>query len=593
MGNISDCIKAAIRGEDTPQQQQQLRGFPATWNRYPPQWIPPSPIILSSDTLPHPPQTGLQSQGPAPPLALVSPGSHYHGAVAGSPLSGTGPSHYHGAVSTSAGSATSTGPGLNSKTSAAGGDPHGNIAGPNLIMQPPHEDIDFSADSLNSGRLHEASTIGGGGDLHYNTRPSSGAWHRSSHGSPASPPAFLQSTKPQVPESTFTEPHEDRHVFSAEIHVDLPRPAWLDYSTDKPKVVRKLFSEHDSSHKEQPSAPTDSDSTPHSSAVDINRANVHQLHVVGLTREQAEAVVDYRVRRNRFQSVGELRNVPGIDEETWFKVKFRVTIVPAVTCNSKTHVLNGCNHRGIKGNSPKLASSERDRGYAQRSLDLEEITNKADSNETRISLDLNFSNYHELCAAGLSLPQAHALVNYRTQHGPFTSKEDIKLVPGITDEVYQHVRSKLTLVPTRGHTSSPRRRQPRGKNSKSFLAADSSPLHKLWLSPTIVGVDRAQSPPELPQASTGAVSSTTVTSPHNIQNGSHPRFTSGYASSPKIPGGFGSPKVRGSPSYSGGKFNRGTLRMASWNLQCFNKRKSDNPGVLEVICSLILQHGYV
>lgn len=42
------------------------------------------------------------------------------------------------------------------------------------------------------------------------------------------------------------------------------------------------------------------------------------------------------------------------------------------------------------------------------------------------------------------------------------------------------------------------------------------------------------------------------------------------------------------------KYKRRTvIRIGSWNLLSFTKQKAKNPGVREVICMTILQHGYV
>ena len=48
-----------------------------------------------------------------------------------------------------------------------------------------------------------------------------------------------------------------------------------------------------------------------------------------------------------------------------------------------------------------------------------------------------------------------------------------------------------------------------------------------------------------------------------------------------------SPIAKVSPRGLAGK----VIRIASWNLQCFDMKKTNNDGVLEVVCSVILQKG--
>lgn len=326
------------------------------------------------------------------------------------------------------------------------------------------------------------------------------------------------------------------------------------------------------------SAPSqDIDNSNHSSAVDVNYANVHQLCVIGLTRTQAEAVVTHRVNTHRhFQSKEELRLILGIDEEKWLRIKARITLIPAglgITENAYCSAREG-----------GLRHTEHSEGAEKR----------------RISVNINLCNYYELCVVGLSKSQASAVVDYRVRNGYYTSTEQIKAVPGISDQTYHFVRSKLTLVPGQQskHLSSSRKQ--RLKNNS--LALNSSPLHRVWHSPSTIlpafTVSDYQSDVRSPHTQNSLAAVDSSTSPRVIasqrRNGSLAGASPLSVNSPIHPVVFVSPNVTNkcSPRVSGGRTSKGTVRITSWNLQCFNEKKTETPGVLEVVCSVILQHGY-
>lgn len=315
---------------------------------------------------------------------------------------------------------------------------------------------------------------------------------------------------------------------------------------EKPKAVRKLFPPVETSdHLISSKTTSDNDdalvitedctslpsvatllSSSHGT-VDVNFANVHQLRVIGLTDKQAEAVVEGRARKGHFQSKEAVKQVGEIDDVTWPRVQPRITLVPAG--------LGATRNGGIKGSRAEVVR------------DQDAISGASPGG---VSVDLNRCNYQELCVVGLNKSQAQAVVDHRYRNGPFSSTEDIKLLPCISEEAYRLIRHKLTLVPGKaspaqrlgGPSSSKKRRVRNGS-----LAVNSSPLHSIWNSPSTIlpafAVDEGE----------GA-----------------------------------SAEARCSPRGSGGK---SSVRIASWNLQCFNEKKVENAGVLEVVCSTILQHG--
>lgn len=62
-------------------------------------------------------------------------------------------------------------------------------------------------------------------------------------------------------------------------------------------------------------------------AVDINTATAAQLEALpGIGASKAQAIVDYRTKNGPFKSTDDLKNVPGIKEGTYAKIKGEVSV---------------------------------------------------------------------------------------------------------------------------------------------------------------------------------------------------------------------------------------------------------------------------
>ena len=298
----------------------------------------------------------------------------------------------------------------------------------------------------------------------------------------------------------------------------------------------------------------------HSSTVDVNFANVHQLCVVGLTMTQAAAVVHHRVsQRRHYQSKEELKQVSGVDEETWSRVWDRITLVPAGL--------------GMTGQS----HSDCEEGQG----DSEDVS--AEKNIGRSTVDINLCNYHQLCIVGLSKSQALAVVEYRFKKGYFTSTKQVEMVPGISEEDFLRVQSRLTLVPGQmppqrsKQSSSSKKKRTINVSATSYL----SPQHVKSPPPAMVDSSVLLTPPPTPVKKETSSSFSPRSGDANLTLHLHPVVSN-------TPTGKA---ARVSPRGSGSKAGKEIVRIASWNLQCFNEKKTDNEGVLEVVCSVILQHG--
>src|SRR4051812_30618342 len=71
-------------------------------------------------------------------------------------------------------------------------------------------------------------------------------------------------------------------------------------------------------------------------AVNINTATREQLDALpGIGPVKSQAIIDYRNKNGRFKSIEELKNVPGIGDATFAKIKDDVSLTGTTTMPAK------------------------------------------------------------------------------------------------------------------------------------------------------------------------------------------------------------------------------------------------------------------
>jgi competence protein ComEA len=62
------------------------------------------------------------------------------------------------------------------------------------------------------------------------------------------------------------------------------------------------------------------------------------------------------------------------------------------------------------------------------------------------AIDVNTATHAELVALpGIGPAKAQAIVDYRSQHGPFKSVDEVRKVKGIGDKLFQQIKPELTI----------------------------------------------------------------------------------------------------------------------------------------------------
>ena len=87
-----------------------------------------------------------------------------------------------------------------------------------------------------------------------------------------------------------------------------------------------LISTHTSFYIPPKSSPSSACVETEITKVNINTADKPALRSIGLSESRAQAVIDYRTSNGPFQAIEDIRNVSGIAEVTFGKIKNKITI---------------------------------------------------------------------------------------------------------------------------------------------------------------------------------------------------------------------------------------------------------------------------
>lgn len=87
-----------------------------------------------------------------------------------------------------------------------------------------------------------------------------------------------------------------------------------------------LISTHTSFYIPPKSSPSSACVETEITKVNINTADKPALRSIGLSESRAQAVIDYRTSNGPFQAIEDIRNVSGIAEVTFRKIKNKITI---------------------------------------------------------------------------------------------------------------------------------------------------------------------------------------------------------------------------------------------------------------------------
>lgn len=144
--------------------------------------------------------------------------------------------------------------------------------------------------------------------------------------------------------------------------------------------------------------------------ININTANLEELdHITGVGPAIAQRIIDYRNQNGQFQKIEDIKNVSGIGDVTFEKMKDEITVGDVVAPSPTP-----------PPPPPQAPETEK--------------------------ININTASYEELLEiTGVGEVIAQRIIDYRTQNGPFQTIEEIKDVKGIGDATFEKMKAEITV----------------------------------------------------------------------------------------------------------------------------------------------------
>ena len=148
--------------------------------------------------------------------------------------------------------------------------------------------------------------------------------------------------------------------------------------------------------------------------ININKADIENLlQLPGIGPVKAKAILDYREKIGKFNSLIEVTNVKGIGKATLVKLLPYLEMI-----GDSVEVKSFLSSEGAKA-----------------------ITKK---------ININSASLYELTLLpGIGEKKAQAIIKYREEMGNFKRKDEIKNVKGIGDSIYKKIKSKIEVKENR------------------------------------------------------------------------------------------------------------------------------------------------
>ncbi|KAK1173448.1 endonuclease/exonuclease/phosphatase family domain-containing protein 1-like isoform X1 [Acipenser oxyrinchus oxyrinchus] len=245
--------------------------------------------------------------------------------------------------------------------------------------------------------------------------------------------------------------------------------------------------------------------------LNINTATEEELMTLpGVNRMVAQNIVEYRERIGGFKKVEDLALVSGVGAAKLEQIKLEICV------------------------SNRTGSTQHSPSSLRKDLNQEHLA------YTRINI--NTATPAQLMSIrGITEKIAKNIVDYRQQHGPFKSIEDLVKVAYINSSFLDKFRFQIFAE----------RSRPPSTNTNGGVTFTS----KSHPSPTSVSLqsEDLDFPPGGPTQ--------IISVRQNVE------------------------------AFSGLRDGKPVLRLATWNLQCCSSEKANNPGVREVVCMTLLENG--
>jgi len=286
----------------------------------------------------------------------------------------------------------------------------------------------------------------------------------------------------------------------------------------------------------------DENSFAHTTQIDINSANEEELMTLtGITRPIAHNIIEYRSLNGPFKKPEDLALVSGIGADNFISIKPEICAlkVPSSECSSYSSWRHEISSQGSVSKSSACSRS-------------------LISSSFSIKININSSSVFNLMKVSYITQEiAQNIVKFREKNGLFTDLNDLLKVKGMHAQLLSAIRPHLTVEINGESNNFSKARMRNGLNKSAYSSMKSK--HNSFNS-TLLSI--------YPVQVTGSQDDLLSLYGPILQRSHRSRRTVAVCADDNL------------------------VRVASWNLDCSDDTKSENPGVKEVIALSILENGW-
>lgn len=182
------------------------------------------------------------------------------------------------------------------------------------------------------------------------------------------------------------------------------------------------------------------------SLVDINTASGEELQTLpGIGPSKAAAIIAYRDAHDGFSSVEEITAVRGIGDATLERLRDQITIGDAASAIPTPAEFDSEAAIDLSGDEPNRGQPSEGQATTTVTPTTPELRTAPNVDVSPL-LNINTATAEELdTLPGIGPSKAAAIIDHRTQNGPFQTIDSLDDVPGIGPATLRDLRDLVTV----------------------------------------------------------------------------------------------------------------------------------------------------
>ena len=189
--------------------------------------------------------------------------------------------------------------------------------------------------------------------------------------------------------------------------------------------------------------------------VNINTASEEELAgLPSVSKSLAKAIKEYREAHGPFKSIEDIQNVPRLSKRTYSKIEGSITVGEAENSQEETPpaapetpaIVPEPSTPAVPAVVPAPKAQPQEKQKAKETAPSKKTQEESAAPKKMESekININRASLPQLLDLGFTTTQSDSILKYIRENGPFKSVDDLKKVPGISEDIVSEVRDNIT-----------------------------------------------------------------------------------------------------------------------------------------------------